>query len=548
MIENTKCECGHQNPVNTVLCESCGKPQDPNDRLEDLSLPIEMRYDGVARRSQKVNPSGLDHVWNFFSSVKVAIYLILITLIAASLGTIYPQENMFVGTVDFEKYYNDTYGWTGQLYHALGLSNTYDSWWFKALLVMIGASLIICSLDRVLPLYRALSKKAVRKHPTFLLRQKVRYEQAFAGDGKQVEETLTSLERTLSKQHYRVSRDGQAIFAEKYRFSRWGPYINHIGLIIFLIACLVRSMFAWNLEYFAVEEGTVKPISGTGYYLKNEQFEVKMYPNGQTVKSYNTRAKLYVCVENCDSPGKEKLELVKSSTIRVNHPLKYKDLQVFNVDYQSTPMIIGAKVHITDAKTNNELAQFKIDLMDPASSYKAGPFTLDVLGYYAEAKLEDGKFITTSAKPKAPVFVFNIKGPTLPSTGQVYLYFVRPIDKAKYGQDLINAKAGSTVKLGIGSMSDVTLSQYTTYFNVTRDRTMPYIWIGAGISMFGLILGFYWYHRRVWLQIEAGKLLLGAHTNKNWYGLRKEVARALHQTGVLNEADDQKLMNEVEKS
>lgn len=241
------------------------------------------------------------------------------------------------------------------------------------------------------------------------------------------------------------------------------------------------------------------------------------------------------------------MKLVQSAIIRVNHPLKYKDLQVFNVDYQSTPMIIGANVHITDANTNKELGQFKVDLMDPASSYQAGPYRLDVLGYYAEAKLEDGKFITTSAKPKAPVFVFNIIGPNLPKSGQVYLYFVRPIDKMKYGQDLINAKAGSTVKLGIGSMSDVTLSQYTTYFNVTRDRTMPYIWVGAGISMFGLILGFYWHHRRIWLQIEHGKLLLGAHTNKNWYGLRKEVALALHKVGLLDKEEDQKLMNEVER-
>jgi cytochrome c biogenesis protein len=507
-----------------------------------------MRYDGVARRSQKANPSGLDHVWNFFSSVKIAIYLILITLIAASLGTIYPQEDMFVGQVDFAKYYKDTYGWTGQVYHAIGLSNTYGSWWFKALLVMIGASLVICSLDRILPLYRALSKKAVRKHPTFLLRQNVRYQQEVPEDEKKTEATLQKLSQTLAKQHYRVSQEGTALFAEKYRFSRWGPYINHIGLIIFLVACLVRSMFAWNLEYFSVEEGTMKQITGTGYYLKNEKFDVKRYADGMTVKSYITRAKLYACVENCDSPGKEKLKEVKAATIRVNHPLKYRDLQVFNVDYQQTPMIIGANVHITDATTNKELSQFKIDLMDPASSYKAGPYTLDVLGYFAEAKLEDGKFITTSAKPKAPVFVFNIKGPQLPESGQVYLYFVRPIDKVKYGQDLINAKAGSTVKLGIGSMSDVTLSQYTTYFNVTRDRTMPFIWIGAGISMFGLILGFYWHHRRVWVQIESGRLLLGAHTNKNWYGLRKEVARALHQAGILDEADDEKLKNEVEKS
>ena len=51
----------------------------------------------------------------------------------------------------------------------LGFSHTYESWWFIGLLVMIGTSLVICSLDRVLPLYRALNKQQIRKHLQFLI-------------------------------------------------------------------------------------------------------------------------------------------------------------------------------------------------------------------------------------------------------------------------------------------------------------------------------------------------------------------------------------------
>ncbi len=62
MIHNTKCECGHQNPVATLLCESCGKPLEDEGGAE----PLEMKYDGMARRSQRANPGLLDRVWNFF--------------------------------------------------------------------------------------------------------------------------------------------------------------------------------------------------------------------------------------------------------------------------------------------------------------------------------------------------------------------------------------------------------------------------------------------------------------------------------------------------
>lgn len=149
-ITNTKCECGHQNPVGTVLCEACGKPL---GKESDWGENLEMRYDGVARRSQRVNPGIIDRVWNFFSSVKIAIYLIVLTLIGSMLGTIFPQESTFLN-IDASVYYKQEYGTAGYIYHKLGLSHTYESWWFVTLLVMIGASLVICSLDRVLPLYK----------------------------------------------------------------------------------------------------------------------------------------------------------------------------------------------------------------------------------------------------------------------------------------------------------------------------------------------------------------------------------------------------------
>lgn len=53
LIQNTKCECGHQNPPETVLCEACGKPLTAEAEAQPI---LEMRYDGVARRSQKKTP------------------------------------------------------------------------------------------------------------------------------------------------------------------------------------------------------------------------------------------------------------------------------------------------------------------------------------------------------------------------------------------------------------------------------------------------------------------------------------------------------------
>lgn len=59
------------------------------------------------------------------------------------------------------------------------------------------------------------------------------------------------MSNALKKRGYRIVRDDGALLAEKNRFSRWGPYINHIGLIIFLLAVLARSIPGWHMEYYA---------------------------------------------------------------------------------------------------------------------------------------------------------------------------------------------------------------------------------------------------------------------------------------------------------
>ena len=53
---------------------------------------------------------------------------------------------------------------------------------------------------------------------------------------------LVKAEEKLKELRYNVKTEDGAILAEKNRFSRWGPYVNHTGLIIFLFGILA----SWN--------------------------------------------------------------------------------------------------------------------------------------------------------------------------------------------------------------------------------------------------------------------------------------------------------------
>ena len=544
MISNTKCECGHQNPVGTVLCEACGKPL-LEELMQDSEAPLEMRYEGAARRSQKANPHLIDRIWNFFSSVKVAVWLIVITLVAASLGTFLPQESTILNLhtyEEFHEYYKSEYGRTGEIFHALGLTRVYDSWWFITLLVMIGTSLVVCSLDRVIPLYRALSKQQVRRHWQFITRQQV----AYVGDAPQDREAwLDRFAKELKKKRYKVRRDGDALMAEKDRFSRWGPYINHVGLIIFLLAVLSRSIPGWNIDtYISLDDGETEQIPGTRYYVKSEKFTVEFYTDDELPESmkgklrpklFNTKAILYECVEACGDPTREPvLKKVKEHDIRVNHPLEYKGLKLYQYDYTPQVKLISVSPKIVNKETGEEYGPFTLRMRDPDLTYQVGPYTLTLRDKFMEFGGFDaeGRPMSKSREPIAPAFVFIIKGPGLPESGETYIYFPRDIDKVIFQQDVLNKAIADKVEIRVSSMEDVEFSEFTSTLNVRTDRAMPFVWVGASIFLIGVAMGSYWHHRRVWLRFDGDKMALGAHTNKNHIGLRREVSGILARSGL----------------
>ena len=193
-MNDIKCDCGHANPVGTYLCEACGNPV--AEEIKNGDTVLDMRYEGVARRSQTYNKTMVDKIWNFFSSVKMAVYMIIVTLLASGLGTVFPQEMYIPIPSPAEIYYEEAYGRLGEIYYLLGFHNLFTSWWYVSLLLAIGISLVICSLDRVVPLYRALKKQRVKHNTNFLIRQKVT---ALADAGPDWPNKLNQLETVFKK-------------------------------------------------------------------------------------------------------------------------------------------------------------------------------------------------------------------------------------------------------------------------------------------------------------------------------------------------------------
>lgn len=500
MIENSKCECGHNNPIGTILCEYCGKPllEEGSDQLEQ-----EMRYEGKARRSQLVVRSPVDWIWNFFSSVKIAIVLILITLILASLGTIFPQED-FIPSNTPETYYQETYGTLGNVFYQLGLSVMYDSWWFFSLLAMIGISLVICSLDRVVPLYKALNNQRVEKNVNFMKRQRLAHHEEISVEN--VEQKIDRWVIALQEKRYQVKREGNALLAEKGRLSRWGPYINHIGLILFLLAALLRWIPGWSIEEFVwVRDGETKKIPTSSYYVKNERSFTELYPNKQVVKKYQTDAVIY------EKNTQGQLKQVHKQSIMVNHPLKYKGYELFQSSLN--PELGGVKLKLSDRKAKQDLGTFSVQFakLKPNQRYQVGDHTIRLLEYYPDFALDKNQQpITLSQAPNRPAMIFEVF-----KSGQGKGEKIWVIS----GENLDTIMKDNQYTIDLDQLQMINKSGLI----VRTDKSLPFLFAGGLISMVGLAMGFYFQHRRIWLRVQDQTLYLGAHTNKNWYSLRREL-------------------------
>lgn len=536
MKDDIRCECGHVNPIGTTICEECGRPIADDNKEKQL---LDMRYEGSARRSQTYNKSIVDKIWNFFSSVKVGVSLIVIALIASAIGTIFPQEEYIPNSVSASEYYPQEYGTAGMLYYTLGLHNLYSSWWYVLIIGMLGTSLLIASIDRFFPLYRSLKNQRVIRDDRFLERQRI-YGRTNVKNG---EVHFEAIKQSLKKRHYKIREEKGSILAEKNRFSRWGPYVNHIGLIIVLLGGLLRLFPGMYVDQVLwLREGETKEIPGTNgeYYLKNSQFIFEVYDKdkkedqafanaiektGMIAKNYQANVTLYKQEGNVLPGEQPKLKKIEDAKIRVNQPLKFNQFALYQVDYKLNEFK-NMSFQLINKKSQESFGKITIDLNDPQSTYplKKG-YTVKLLNYYPDVEFkENGEPATKTRVPNNPAFIFKMITPDKPK-GEVSFVAIR---------QNVEPTGENEYKMAFAGIE----TRNATALTVRKDLTLGIVIAGGIIFMIGVVQGSYWNHRRIWIKRKDDEVIMAAHTNKNWFGLRKDIS-VIVETAPLSEPIDQ---------
>ena len=248
-------------------------------------------------------------------------------------------------------------------------------------------------------------------------------------------------------------------------------------------------------------------------------------------KNYQSNVTLYKKQGNTIAGEKAELDKVQDYKIRVNHPLKINGYALYQVDYKlNEPNKMAFK--LTNKTTNEVFGELKIDLFNPQEKFDfANGYTVEVLSYFPDFEFgEDGQPTTKSRVPNNPAFVFNMISPEKPE-GETSFVAIR---------QTIEPFGDNVYKMAFGGLETKNVSALT----VRKDLTLWVLGLGGIIFMIGVAMGAYWNHRRIWLQRVNGEIWLAAHTNKNWFGLKRDIQTIIKDTEIIEPIDQSVIKKE----
>lgn len=442
----------------------------------------------------------LEKTWDFFSSVSVATVLIFIIAATSVLGSLIEQEGMYNSWKPPADFYPERYGqFWGSLFFSTGMTRMYSSWWYLSLLFMLGASLIVCSLERFIPLWKAVQRPNTAPPESFVRHLKNR----FTARVKDAAAPLAGLAASLrSRRYHVVEREGR-LYADKGRWGRWGPYITHIGLLLILVGGMMRAVPGFYFKgTLWVRDGDLAKVPGTDWYVQSEKFTVEYYENGQP-KAYKTDAIVF-------DGGQEKLR----HTISMNEPLWYKWTELYQSSYKQG--LGRATVAITDRATGAVFGEFRLDLAEPKAEYTAGNYKIQVKDYFPDFTIDEkGRPVSRSAEPNNPGLVLDVTDPS-GKVNSLWLFVMFP--EMEFNKNL---------PFKFKTLDMEMLS--TTGLQVKKDLGIPVIYLGLLVVSLGVCLTFYLAHRRYWAFADGGTLVVGGWTNRNQTALKMEMETLARQ-------------------
>jgi cytochrome c biogenesis protein len=440
-------------------------------------------------------------LWNYFSSVKLAIFLLIIITLASIIGTLIPQNRSL-------DEYVAHYGQWGNLFNRLQITKLYQSSWFIALLCLLALNIIVCTLTRFAPkLRKAFHPKveAEAKEIT-VLKIKEKFKKNIGLDTAKKE-----LEKELRSRHYRlkeVKRESKTFLLARKRILGWfGADFVHIGILIILAGGIISGAggIRKNLTF---SEGKVLDIREAEFKLRLDKFETEYYPNG-SVRDWKSTLTV---IEN-EKP-------ILSKVIEVNHPLTYKGFVFYQSSYGWNWTNTSVGIWVRKRKDPSFLRKIEMKIGQRVRLEDEN-IHISVMHFIPDFIIDERNEVTSrSLQPNNPAaFIEGWEGEEKIISGWIFSKFP---DFAR-----IHAEKETDLSFELKNFKADQLS----IIQAAKDPGVNFIWAGSTFLMIGLAFAFYWPTReiKVILEESQGKteIIAGGIASKSREALQSEFEKIM---------------------
>jgi cytochrome c biogenesis protein len=205
----------------------------------------------------------LIRLWRFLGSTELAVILLIAVILGALVGTLFPQLTPDtaadpVASARWLTTAQEKYAFLFGLYRGLGLFDVYHSPWFLALVAALLLSTVVCTVDRLRFLWRAVTARPrIEQTDVFYERMPNRISLAVAS----MERGEKALRRVLGRRRYHVVAERQGgvtyLFAERNRLARLATLVTHISLVLLVLGTLWSGWGGWRERAVALGPGQV---------------------------------------------------------------------------------------------------------------------------------------------------------------------------------------------------------------------------------------------------------------------------------------------------
>ena len=415
-------------------------------------------------------------LWTFFSSVKLAIALLILLAAALVIGTLIPQG-------ESSAFYAARFGGSASLLMGLRLTGLFHSVWFLALLALFAVNTIVCTVARLPAKWRRAFHPQVEAEPAGLLAFRVK---GRITRNQAAPEVRARLEALLASRHYHImSREGQnglILLARKKGLGHFGSDFVHLGLLVVIAGGIVSGLAGFRTR-ISLEEGQTALVPQAGIELRLDKFETEYYPQGD-VKAWKSTITI---LEN-KAP-------VRTREIAVNKPLSHRGFSFYQMSYGWN--WDNPRLEITVKKKSDPAfsSTVQMNMGERVPFENKGPIRISVRRFVPDFILGEGNEVQSrSEEPNNPAAQVEAwKGDERVFSGWVF---------AKY-PDFEQMHSGQPTELSF-SLTSYHAAEYSV-IEAARDPGVGWIWTGCLLVSAGVFLAFYWPPREIRVILEPSR-------------------------------------------